>query len=50
MAYARSFAVVAIYSSVVILGQLNMLPSDQWKVFIILDLQVFGLNATKHPQ
>ena len=47
-ACAKSFAVVAIYSSAVILGQLNLSHLDQWKVFTMLDLRVFGLCTMKH--
>ena len=48
IAWAKSFAAVAIYSSAVILGQLNLLHSDQWKVFTTLDLRVLGLYTVKH--
>ena len=48
IAWARSFAAVTICSSAVILGQLNLLHSDQWNVFTMLDLRVFGLYTVKH--
>ena len=48
MACAKSFAAVVICSSEVILGQLNLLHSDQWNVLTMLDFRVLGLNTVKH--
>ena len=47
-AVARSAAATVNCSSGVILGTLNLLDSDQWKVWAIDVPFVLGLNIVKH--